>query len=175
MLEKILDIFWYSSDEPLIFTRLYFWVFFVVVLGGFSTLYNKRKPRNAYLLLVSLFFYYKSSGIYFLLLIFSTIVDFNIGAKLYKTKTPIKRKLLLVLSITVNLLVLSYFKYYGFFIDSVNSLCDAINQFSAWAFNLDYQLIRADFKVYNHLPKETILILIISFYLLEYPFLHFKL
>ncbi len=122
MLDKILNIFSYSSEEPLIFTRLYFWVFFVVVLGGFSVLYNKRKPRNAYLFLVSLFFYYKSSGVYFLLLIFSTVVDFFIGKTLYHSKDKTIRKVLLIASIVVNLFVLSYFKYSGFFIHIVNDV-----------------------------------------------------
>ncbi len=122
MLDKILNIFSYSSEEPLIFTRLYFWVFFVVVLGGFSVLYNKRKPRNAYLFLVSLFFYYKSSGIYFLLLIFSTVTDYFIGNLLFKSESRIKRKSLLITSIFINLFVLSYFKYSGFFIDTINDI-----------------------------------------------------
>ena len=150
MLEKILGIFSYSSEEPLIFTRLYFWVFFVVVLGGFSALYNKRKPRNAYLFLVSLFFYYKSSGVYFLLLVFSTIVDFLIGRKLYKTKTATSRKLLLVLSISVNLFVLSYFKYSYFFIDSVNTVLEWGNLVIQKVFDVDILFFRTDYSVLNH-------------------------
>ncbi|MDF1550742.1 MAG: MBOAT family protein [Bacteroidales bacterium] len=122
MIDKILGIFSYSSNEPLIFTRLYFWVFFVVVLAGYSVLYNKRKPRNAYLFLVSLFFYYKSSGIYFLLLLFSTVTDFFIGKRLYYAESPTKRKSLLILSIFINLFVLSYFKYSNFFIETINSI-----------------------------------------------------
>ncbi|NJO91501.1 MAG: MBOAT family protein [Chloroflexia bacterium] len=137
MLDKILNIFSYSSEEPLIFTRLYFWVFFVVVLGGFSALYNKRKPRNTYLFLVSLFFYYKSSGIYFLLLIFSTVVDFFIGKELFKSKVKFERKLLLIASIVINLFVLSYFKYSGFFIDIINNVLgthfEVLNHFNLMA------------------------------------------
>jgi len=137
LLDKILGIFSYSSEEPLIFTRLYFWVFFVVVLGGFSALYNKRKPRNAYLFLVSLFFYYKSSGVYFLILIFSTIVDYFIGGQIYRSKGRLKRKLLLITSIAINLFVLSYFKYSGFFIETLNNILgthyEVLNHFNLMA------------------------------------------
>ncbi len=137
MLEKITNIFSYSASEPLIFTRLYFWIFFAVVLSVFSVLYKKQRIRNTYLFAVSLFFYYKSSGLYFLLLIFSTVADFFIGKKIYKTEKTINRKLLLTLSIFINLFVLSYFKYYGFFIDTLNSLLgthfEVLNHFTLMA------------------------------------------
>lgn len=137
MIDKILDIFSYSSNEPLIFTRFYFWVFFVLVLGGFSAIYKKRVPRNAYLFLVSLFFYYKSSGIFFLLLIFSTIADYYIAKALYRSELKSQRKFLLILSVVVNLFVLSYFKYSGFFIETLNSIFntkfEVLNHFNLMA------------------------------------------
>ncbi len=106
-------------------------------MGGFSILYKKQRVRNTYLFAVSLFFYYKSSGLYFLLLIFSTIVDFFIGKKIYVTKSQKKRKFLLILSIIVNLFVLSYFKYYGFFIESINAVLgthfEVLNHFNLMA------------------------------------------
>ncbi len=193
MLEKITNIFSYSASEPLIFTRLYFWIFFVVVLGGFSILYKKRRVRNTYLFAVSLFFYYKSSGLYFLLLIFSTIVDFFIGKQIYKTENGRKRKLLLVLSIVVNLFVLSYFKYYGFFIDSLNSIFgtnfEVLNHFNLMAntvsgatyFDIDniilpvgisfftFQTISYSVDVYRNKIKPVTNILDFGFYVSFFP------
>ncbi len=116
------QIFLYSKDSPLYFTRLYFWIFFLFVLFFFSFLYNKKKIRNAYLFLISLFFYYKSGGVFFVLLIFSTIVDYTIGSAVYKSNNPIKRKLLVALSVFVNLGLLSYYKYSYFFTDIINKL-----------------------------------------------------
>ena len=79
----ISDIFLYKQDAPLLFTRLYFWVFLLVVLTFYSILYKKRALRNIFLFLISLFFYYKTSGLFFLLLLFSTFSDYFIGLAIY--------------------------------------------------------------------------------------------
>ena len=106
-------------------------------MAGYSVIYKRKTPRNAYLFFLSLFFYYKASGIYFLLLIFSTITDFLIGKGIYKLETKIGRKFLLVLSIFINLSVLAYFKYSYFVIDNINELFNTnfkiVNYFNLWA------------------------------------------
>jgi alginate O-acetyltransferase complex protein AlgI len=91
-------------------------------MAGYSILYKRKRPRNAYLLLLSLFFYYKSSGIYVLLLIFSIVVDFYIGKGIHRTNGKYKRLILIILSVFINLLILSYFKYSHFFINTINSI-----------------------------------------------------
>ncbi len=122
-IKKYLDyIFFYHQDAPLIFTRLYFWVFFAVVLTFYTFLYNRKLLRSAYLFAVSLFFYYKTSGFYFFLLIFSTITDFYIGKRLYKTENSVKKKMLVALSVFLNLSVLFYFKYAYLLIDMINQM-----------------------------------------------------
>jgi alginate O-acetyltransferase complex protein AlgI len=52
------------------------------------------------------------------LIVFSTIVDFLVGLKLKTLEQPKKRKVLLWISIVVNLGFLGFFKYYNFFIDN---------------------------------------------------------
>ena len=44
--ESIAKIFTYNNDAPLIFTQLYFWVFFALVLGVYSVVYKKNKVRQ---------------------------------------------------------------------------------------------------------------------------------
>jgi D-alanyl-lipoteichoic acid acyltransferase DltB (MBOAT superfamily) len=122
LLPYIKQIFLFHNDAPLIFTQLYFWIFYAVVLLFYSILYKNKPVRSTYLFLISLFFYYKTSGFFFFLLIFSTLVDFFIGKGIYNSKRDFVKKLLIALSVTVNLLVLSYFKYAYFFVDSVNYL-----------------------------------------------------
>lgn len=142
------NIFLFNKDAPLIFTRFYFWAFFAIVMAFYSVIYKKEKPRNAYLFIVSLFFYYKTSGLFFLLLIFSTIVDFFIGKAIYKSEVQRKRKLLVALSVVVNLSVLVYYKYSGFFTESFNYLFNMqvepvdllakwTNQFAGTHFTID--------------------------------------
>ncbi len=111
------ELFSYSPEEPLFFTRPYFWGFLAVLLLLYSFFYREQRLRNSYLLLMSLFFYYKSGGFFFLLLIFSTIVDFFIGKGIGSAKTKSIKKILVALSIFVNIGILAYFKYTFFFID----------------------------------------------------------
>ena len=120
MTEYLKHIFLYNSDNPFIFTKIGFWIFFAVILAVYSVLYKNRAVRNAYLFFASLFFYYKTSGLFLFILIFSTLTDFFIGKKIYKSQKPINKKLFLALSITINLLILTYFKYTNFFVDNIN-------------------------------------------------------
>jgi len=121
-MDYIKNIFLYNPQEPLLFTRFYFWAFFGIVLFIYSFLYNKKYSRSAYLLFISLFFYFKSSGWFFFILIFSTITDFYIGKQIHKSKTPLHKKLFVALSVIVNLGLLSYFKYAYFFTDTFNTI-----------------------------------------------------
>jgi len=106
----------------MIFTRFFFWGFFAVVLLGYSLISKKITFRSLYLLVLSLFFYYKSSGFFFFLIIFSTFVDFYIGKFIYASQKQNVRRLLLGLSVFVNLLLLSYFKYTFFFTQAINDM-----------------------------------------------------
>jgi len=159
LIDKLINIFVYSPAEPLIFTRFYFWVFFSIVLAGYSVLYKKQKPRTAYLFLISLFFYYKSSGVYFVLLLLSTIFDFYIGNQIFKAESRLKKKILLISSLVLNLFVLSYFKYSGFFIDSINQV-----------FNTSFHVVNhfnliANLMTGNHLDIDKIILPVgISFF-----------
>lgn len=112
----------YDPDEPLIFSTPAFWIFFLFVLAGYSLLYRKLFLRNAYLFLVSLFFYYKSGGLFLFLLIFVTLIDFTCGLLIHHSRTKFFRKLFILFSIISNLGILAYFKYTGFFVDTLNDL-----------------------------------------------------
>ena len=111
MIDFLKNIFLFNADAPLIFTRLYFWGFFLVVLLFYSMLYKKKGIRNAYLWMVSLFFYYKTGGLFLFILVFSTIVDFYIGKSIYYAQKPAAKKAWLALSLTITLGVLAFFKY----------------------------------------------------------------
>jgi D-alanyl-lipoteichoic acid acyltransferase DltB (MBOAT superfamily) len=52
------------------------------------------------------------------LLFISTIVDFTVGLALGKENRKTRRKLLISISLLVNLGMLSFFKYYNFFLDA---------------------------------------------------------
>ena len=73
--------------------------------------------RIIYVSLFSLFFYYESSGEYVLILLFAATMDFFIGRAIGRSEDEVYRKRLLLISICVNIGMLSYFKYFYFLLD----------------------------------------------------------
>ena len=122
IIEYLKSCFLYVKGQPVIFTQLYFWGFFAVVLGLYSLIYKKNTVRTFYLLLVSFFFYYKTSGVFLILLIFTIISDYNWGRLIYQSKSETRKKAYLTISLLLNLTLLCYFKYAYFFTESVNQL-----------------------------------------------------
>ena len=131
------SLFGYDPTAPLIFTRFLFWGFFVVVLAMLSVVYKQHPLRIGWLTLASLFFYWKTSGIFVGLLSFSIVMDHFIAKASASTPDVRRKKLLLALSITVNLLLLCYFKYAHFVVDTINATFgtsfQAVNYFAHWA------------------------------------------
>ncbi len=119
---RLLNIWLYSENNPLLFTRMYFWIFLVIVLLFYSLVYKRFPLRHFYLFLVSLFFYYKSGGLFFILLLISTTVDYLAGRWIYVTGKKWKRKGFVTLSLFINLGLLAYFKYTFFFVDMINQI-----------------------------------------------------
>ena len=138
MIDKILPHLTYSSECPLLFTQVYFWIFLGLVLLFYSFLDKTTRARNAYLFGVSLFFYYKTSGFYFVILLVSTLADFLIGNRIYTTKADWKKKSWLAVSVIVNLFILLYFKYAYFFADfftDVTGIEVEVYNYFSWGFN----------------------------------------
>ncbi len=108
----------------MVFNSGIFLVFFIV----FYLLYwwiNKKFSllvRNLFIIIASYVFYGWWDWRFLSLIVLSSAVDFIIGLKLSQTNDRSRRKLLLVSSLIVNLGVLGFFKYFNFFIDSLNVL-----------------------------------------------------
>ncbi|WP_300727429.1 MBOAT family protein [uncultured Bacteroides sp.] len=119
---KLTDILTYDPKQPMIFSSGLFLFLFL----GFSFIYMLLQKRTtARLLFVTVFsyyFYYKSSGFYFFLLGIVTVCDFFLAARMARTETHWKRKLLVVLSLCINLGLLCYFKYTNFFYEMLAPL-----------------------------------------------------
>ena len=114
MWSQIKDILTYDPQAPMIFSSgVFLWLFaaFVVV---YLLLQHKTTARLLFVTAFSYYFYYKSSGTYFFLLAVVTVSDFLIAHFIEKAAVPWKRKLLVTLSLCVNLGLLCYFKYTNF-------------------------------------------------------------
>ncbi len=139
-MSNLIDILNYSEETPLLFTQVYFWIFFTLLLLVYSILYKKKALRNTYLFFMSLYFYFKSGGYFFSLLIISTVVDYTIGLLLYRSNSRPLRKLYVTISLLVNLGMLAYFKYTFFLTDMFNRVFqiqhEAFNVLARWSNDL---------------------------------------
>ena len=86
--------------------------------------WSLRPPdvRLTFLALASYFFYGWWDWRFIPLLIASTSVDFISGRMISASDEPHRRKLVLATALTINLSLLGYFKYAGFFVDSLNGI-----------------------------------------------------
>ncbi len=133
-MERLNQLFF--GVKPLDFNKLDFWLFFIFVMFVFSLLHQKRLLRNTFITLVSLFFYYKTAKLFVLFLAASMFWNFGIGNSIARSDDPKKRKRNLVIGLSLNILVLVYFKYGFFFTESYNELFHTdfklLNQFAVW-------------------------------------------
>ncbi len=130
---KLLQEFVFNPKEPMIFSSGFFLFLFLGFIAVYSIVYKHNTLKNIYLTLFSIFFYYKSSGLYFILLLITAVVDYNLAKQIARTEIKQRRTFFLVLSLVVNIGMLIYFKYTNFFLsifyDLANKPFDPLNIF----------------------------------------------
>ena len=102
----------------MLFNSFEFLFFLPIVFILYWFVFKNLKTQNLLILFASYLFYGWWDWRFLSLLMLSTIVDYTLGIQLSKTDVKIKRKLMLGLSLSFNLGMLGFFKYYNFFIDS---------------------------------------------------------
>lgn len=122
--DKLLGQLAYNAKDPLLFNSGFFLFFFLIFLLGYQFLYKRKVSRVVYFTIFSLYFFYKACGFYFLFILLSAVVDFNLSNWLYRAETHRKKKLILLFSVVINLGLLFYFKYTNFFIEIINDLAN---------------------------------------------------
>jgi D-alanyl-lipoteichoic acid acyltransferase DltB (MBOAT superfamily) len=103
----------------MLFNSFQYWIFFFIVAALFYSL--PFRFGKILLLLASYVFYMWWDPRFIVLILTSTIVDYYLGIFL-ETATGRRKKLLLVVSLVVNLGILGFFKYYDFFAGSLAGL-----------------------------------------------------
>ncbi len=81
-----------------------------------------KKLKNLVLLISSLFFYFWGEKLLVLLFAFTIFLGWISGLLLEKTEKKPLRKLILVISVVIDLGLLGYYKYADFFIENVNAV-----------------------------------------------------
>ena len=110
----------YTQDAPLLFNSGIFLVLFLFFYGGYIFFYKNNLLRIIYVIAFSFFFYYKSSGSFVFLLAFSAIFNYLSGFLIDSFQLKRNRKIILWISILINIGLLFYFKYTFFFLKNWN-------------------------------------------------------
>jgi len=110
----------------MLFNSLVFVGFFVVVYGGYLALQGKLRAQNLWLLGASWLFYGYWDWRFLGLLILSSSIDFFTALRIVRSKSAHGKKWWLLASLVSNLSILGFFKYFGFFAESLVDLLDMV-------------------------------------------------
>lgn len=113
----------------MLFNSIDFAIFLPIVFGLYWFFpFRNLRQQNLLLVCASYLFYGWWDWRFLSLILFSTLVDYSVGIAMIKEDREARRKLLLWISIMVNLGLLGFFKYYNFFLDN---LVDAFSFFGS--------------------------------------------
>ena len=119
----------------MLFNSYQFMIFFPIVLLLYFVV--PKKLREVWLLIASLYFYMSWNVRYVVLILFSITVTYLSGILMERVPAN-KRKLVVALSFTLNLLVLFFFKYFDFTLDNINAV---LGRFGVTAVNKPFDVI----------------------------------
>lgn len=104
---------------------IFVFVFFPICLLGYYVLLQKGKPgwTKVFLTAMSLWFYGYFNLSYLLIMVCSIAGNFLFHRLLSREKLRLSRRAVMILAVALNLGVLFYFKYFDFFLDTVNGVC----------------------------------------------------
>lgn len=135
-MNRLQELFSFQQQESLLFTRLDFWIFFLMVMLVFAFIHKKYLLRSIFLTAVSLFFYFKTSGNFVLLLGTMLLFNYFLGFALGRAQKRGIQQFWLTIGIALNLSALFYFKYAYFFTEAFNAQFgtnfNVVNQFAVW-------------------------------------------
>lgn len=163
----------------MIFNSIPFLLFLPIVFILYWFVFKKLDGQNILLLIASYFFYGWWDYRFLLLISGSTLLDYFIALAMHKNKSEERRKVLLYCSIGCNLLLLGYFKYLNFFIDSFIDLGSSLgftSNYSSLAIILPvgisfytFQTLSYTIDVYRKEIKPTSNLVIFATYVSFFP------
>ncbi len=99
-------------------SAIFLWLFLPIVFA--LNFIAREKCSNYILLIASLIFYAWGEPVYVLLMLLSIAINYAMGRLIDRFET--KKKLFLVIGIIADLGLLGYFKYAGFFVETINGI-----------------------------------------------------
>ena len=169
----------------MVFSNLFFLYVFLPVLFLAYFIIKNDAYRRAVLVLFSLLFYAWGEPVCVFLMIGLVAADYLFGRLIDATRSVYLRKLWLVLAIISNLGVLGYYKYLGFFIETLNTIFNVslpvvsvtmpigISFFTFQTMSYVIDVYREDAEVQRSYPR---LLLYVSFFpqLIAGPIVRYK-
>ncbi len=122
-----------------------------------------KKLKNAVLLVTSLVFYAWGEPVYVVLMLYSILLNYSMG--LLMDRFPRAKKEILGFTVAINLLMLGFFKYYGFLMENINAVFHlnlpirslalpiGISFYTFQALSYDIDLYRGKFPVQKNIVK----------------------
>ena len=101
----------------MLFPTMQFGLFFLIVYAVTWSFGRDNNARKWFLLLASWVFYSAWDWRFVALLIFSGLMNWWVADRVSRTEARRPRIAWVALGITLNLVILGFFKYYGFFIE----------------------------------------------------------
>src|SRR6476620_443154 len=118
------------------FASVVFFIFLPIVFC-LHWLIPRRKWQNSVLLAASYFFYGWWDWRFCFLMLASSLIDYWAGLWIYTERNAAKRKWILGCALGANLLILAFFKYANFFVDSaVTGLAFAGLDLPTWSLKI---------------------------------------
>lgn len=106
----------------MVFNSISFAIFLPCFFIIYFLLNRNLKYQNYFILFSSLFFYGFWDYRFVPLLVFNTVMDYYFGLAIYNQENPRRKGQLMTAAVVMNLGILFFFKYFNFFIDSVQKV-----------------------------------------------------
>lgn len=107
----------------MVFSSLIFLYAFLPITLMLYAVGKKTNLRNYILLIASLVFYTWGEPVYVLILVAMTFIDWLSALLIQNVCEKVRtKKLALIITIAINLLIIGFFKYTGFFLSNVNAI-----------------------------------------------------
>ncbi len=108
------------------FVSFEFVIFALIVLPLYFIL--SPRFRGILLLLSSLYFYYFGNGAFILILLMTALVDFYLARAISRDERQTRKRLYLIGSMSLNLGILFFYKYFNFFAQSFGRMVSIVDQ-----------------------------------------------
>ena len=103
----------------MLFNSLDFLIFFFIVLSVIS-FFKFRRFQHLFLIFSSFFFLYYTDNYLITLLIFTILLHFYVGQKIYSSKNFLHKKIFFIVGLVGSVGILGFFKYTDFVISQFN-------------------------------------------------------